>query len=214
MQFSQAGRDLTGWKKLLDLHESLYENKNLSNLTGRIVYADFMPREGNDNWSPINIKAGTDVYWSMDDDDLDHYWQIRRIDRNAYEWRALFPSEIDSLGESSEGCWIEINSKSITAITHKNDGQENESTLYLVHQRVENEWEVVLKIVFTHDAPYSDFLAMMHDNQKIAKTIEELEWYIGQNEVEEIITDGSEMSVKLPVKCLMEIDRKKAIPNS
>ena len=205
--FGQQGRDLSGWKDLLELHQSIYAKKELKHLQGMIEYEQQMPYTSPDMSSSIDIRAGTSVKWNMEDDELDHHWEMRRIDRLAPAWRSLLPSQLDSTGYADAECWIEINSKEITAYIHRND--DDDSTLALSHKYGNDGcWDIELEISFVWTGSDSEALFLCSSPSEALAQVEEKGWNLSGYKPYQAIVENDEMKISVPIECIGNIDSK------
>lgn len=211
--FSSGGRDLSGWKVLRDLHGTMYGKAELEDLTGRIVYETQMPFVSPEAGASIDMKAGTSIWWSHNEDDLDHHWEIRRIDRLAAGWRGLLASSIDDTGMADADCWIEITSDFIIGAVHRYQGGDTESTLTVRHQIKPEGWLSTVEISFVWEGSSSDLLLARGNPKRLLEDVERLGWHL-HGEIPESMeydADTQEVMIRIPVRSLQWIDRQEPV---
>lgn len=204
--FSAKGRDLTGWKQILELAESLFAKTENRRLRGSIMYERQMPSTSRLDGGTIDIKAGTAVVWSARDDDMDHHWEVRRIERIAPAWRALLPSDIDFEGWSDAICSIELTRGCVTGYAMRENGEDTDSTLAIIHTLENGTWTPRIEISWACDDPDSDVLAMTGD--EVAEEVRRNNWFLhGAGPVGYKSQNGN-LVVIVPNSALATIDRE------
>ena len=180
--FSEAGRDLSGWKLLKDIHASLFGRPETANLRVTISYDRQLPSKPY-ALSDISISDITDVLWhGIKDDDLDHFWEARRIERLAPCFRELVPSNIDGEGWADAECWIDLTTDGIQAHASRDNGDSNDSSILIEHRKVEGCWKTKVEISFAWDGADSDLLTLLHEDggrEELIEMIQDREWNIG-----------------------------------
>lgn len=205
--FGPGGRNFAGWKVLLNLHDGIYSNEELHGLVGRIVFDTEMPSTGPGMSGSIDLRAGTSIQWNHGEDELDHYWQMRRMDRLAASWRSLLPSEMDGRGYSDADCWIDIDRHAVTGVVHRGACEEHESTLKIIHSKdADGQWRASLQVSFVWDDSHSEAIVAIGDRMSMRDHVERHGWKLhGHAPLDARMEDG-EMVVSLPIACLATID--------
>lgn len=128
------------------------------------------------------------------------------MDRTATAWRALLPVEMDAHGWSDAECWIEIGSEAVTGVIWRNEGEDNESTLRIIHRTNGSEWNVDLELSSVWDGPHSDILAMTAEPHAARTYVGSLGWNIDDHVPLDVRMDGDEIVIRLPREVLARID--------
>lgn len=203
--FSTAGRDLSGWGPVLDIARSMHGDPALRGVRAGILYSRQMPESSPNERGSIDVAAGTSVSWNRRDDDLDHVWQARRIERLAPGWRSLLPSSIDFMGYADAECSIEIEDGVVTGYASREDGEDTDSTLTITHRLADGAWVATVDVSWACDDPDSDVLAMTDD--EVVAMVEANGWHLhGVEPIGYSIVDGN-FTVVLPHAALANIDR-------
>lgn len=190
------GRTMDGWDWLKALHESIYAKAIFSELT---IFVQFDRRMPSMDGGPIDLKAGTSVVWTHpSDDELDHHWEVRNLEKRAAALLALHPVVIDADGYLDAECWIEIHRDRIVCVTSRNDGEETDSTVTLIHSRTREDWKTCIQVTAAVDLPLIE-IASLDPGETLTGT----GWRIGAHAPGSIgyDEDNQEITIDLPVEC-------------
>lgn len=205
--FAKEGRDLSGWKTLLDLVETLFSKPGHEQLRAGILYARQMPLTSPIDGGSIDLEAGTGVNWNARDNDLDHHWEVRRIERLAASWRNLLPSEMDFEGWSDAECTIDITRGLVMGIVSRENGEDTDSTIAIIHRYEDGKWNSSVELSWACGDPASDILAMTDD--EIVEEAEKRGWHL--NGVRPLgyrqDVETGDLVVRIPTAALAAIDR-------
>ena len=174
--FTAEGIDLSGWNELRVLHRSLYSKPGLDRLTATIDYDRQTPL---DSKGKLDVTVGTGVMWSLEDDDLDHHYEVRRFERRAATLRDLIPASIDTDGWSEADCWIKINPEGVSAYASKDNGTESDSTLSILMMRTEDGWKDLIELSTAWARPLIEIIAM--SGEDMMEVVAECGWDIGSS---------------------------------
>lgn len=204
--FSKEGRDLSGWKTLLDLTQSLFEKPEMAGLRASIIYSRQMPQTSPLDGGSVDIVAGTGIVWNLPDDDLDHHWQVRRIERLAPLWRGLLPSDMDFEGWSDAECSIELTAGKVMGLASRENGEDTDSTIAILHELDKGFWNTKVEISWACYHAASDILAM--DDDEVIEQIEQHQWYLHGARPAGYRLENDDMIVTVKSEVLALIDRE------
>lgn len=176
MKYKPGDCILEGWQPFIEMVEEIYQHEHLHDFEFHI---DFVDVEDHDIFHDQR-EASAKIVLELIDNLPESEKYFIKMERCCHEYRYLLPSRIINK-KSEDECWVKVEKDKISAVIYKGECSENESTIYLDHEKTDGEWRSKIRFTAVYDGPYSDVLTFNHDENSLKKYINDHGWNIDGN---------------------------------